>query len=224
MHKGLYWSQLVAGIGIGLILASSIWITVEDISVADALGIPRVGLVQPGGNYTVPSSNPVIPADGTVQPGAVTNGSADPANPNLPAQNPTRMDSQGLTQPLQQGVSLSVNTGNAALASNPAGAPQVSPPSQLTAQVSLNTETTDRAVQPSDRIHSTAAPVVHTFVVNPGDSSERIANRLEKYGIVSSSDFLRAVHVRNLDRKLKAGHYELTAGESLNEIIAKLIR
>lgn len=243
MHKGLYWSQLTTGIGIGLILVSSIWIATEHISIADALAIPRVGVDQAqNGSSTAPTNNASAqPINGAVQPHTDSSVNAGVANPAV----------EGVSN--QAGNA--VPTGTMGLDSpNGSGEPS---PNQLPGEVPVQGTGIDQSTASnveSDQTKSQVAPtpstsngipnsgsggvqnpsanqaqsgefqIVYAFVVDPGDSSERIASKLEAYGLASSQDFLQAIHAQNLDRKLKAGHYELTEGESVYEIIAKLTR
>lgn len=232
MHKGLYWSQLITGIGIGLILASSIWIYIDHITIADALSIPRVGVEQK--NTSAPNVNPTtVPTSGTPQNTGdlnAMNHSQAPVGENISDLNGSMPTEEKDLNPAEvnpsQGQSLVGETEQET---------RMTPthnPSESQNSVNQRIQPTQNGVkdltssesQSSARTQSPVYPIVYSFIVDPGDSSERIASKLEAYGLASSHDFLQVVHAQNLDRKLKAGHYELTQGESLHEIIAKLTR
>lgn len=68
-----------------------------------------------------------------------------------------------------------------------------------------------------------AARVVD-FPINPGSGSARIARELEEEGLVGNSTMFRLyIRVMGLERKLKAGYYELKSGSSISEIADRLV-
>ena len=75
--------------------------------------------------------------------------------------------------------------------------------------------------------YKSSGPLQHdiVFTVNPGDSTNRIAENLESMDIISSAFvFKTAAKLKGSAKALRAGEYEIQAGMSIEEVLVLMIK
>lgn len=84
---------------------------------------------------------------------------------------------------------------------------------------------TQAAASPTAQPAASAQGSAKSFVIPPGASAEKIAQLLQNEGWTQNKDdFLTIVKTQKLEKRFKAGTYELTPGLSIDNIINQLMK
>ncbi|AZR73852.1 hypothetical protein BBF96_10910 [Anoxybacter fermentans] len=209
MYKGFYWSLLITGIGIGLVIAALIWVFSDQFYPGDGktvikpereivyYQISRFRLDIPDLNYPEPIEEP----NPEPEPISDIKTESEPVefNPEFIKPDIESVEEPDLephpmsnTEPVPEPVTKSVQVSDA----NPVP------------------EHTEPVLEPIRWVE---------FEVKPGDLAVDIARRLAEKEIVDEKEFLRIVKLLNLDRKLRVGRYQFRKGANIYEIIAELM-
>lgn len=235
MHKGLYWVQLIMGIGIGLIVAALVWMfTLKEVDVVPAdsdhqivyynrndfsLTTPESAASREAERFSYlfstsaadETGNPPDTPEGTSVATGVTG-----AEPNVNVQQtPTNASAPAYPD---------TATGAAPAASTTAARAQAGPAASTTAAPTQSAPVASTSA-PVQQAASVARPTSNgiEFVINKGDSTEAIAAKLELLGVCKAQEFLEKIYRLNLDRYIKAGSHQITKGLSIDEIIRRII-
>ncbi len=210
MHKGLYWNQMITGIGIGLILAALVWISVNqffpeesevlvlqterEIVYYQELGL--TGLSFP--ELSLPVSKiserelavSELKSNYVLIPDVVTRATEEVPDEVLDGWNNKKNDETLIEQSMLEEF----------------------------AAVKLEPDLVKEEKKMVNKLDWVQ------FVVMPGESADNIATRLHKEGLVNGKQFLRYVNRNHLDRRLRFGIFKLRVGMEIEEIVEKLTK
>lgn len=223
MHKGLYWIQLIMGIGIGLIVAALIWMFTLQRGAVVTTDSDQQIVYYNRNDFSLTTSEPATSAE--------AERFANLFSTNVTAEADSLSDTAASTT-VSTGVTAAESNANLEQTPNTASAPAY--PNQATSSTPTAGAPTQAAPMTgttstnTTQANTTAAPAGATsntidFVINKGDSTESVAAKLEMIGVCKSKEFLEKIYRLDLDRYIKAGRHQLTKGLSIDEIIRLII-
>ncbi|MCK4257464.1 MAG: hypothetical protein KAX49_00705 [Halanaerobiales bacterium] len=200
MHKGVYWSQVITGIGIGLILAALVWISVEKFDPVTEVPIvqPERGIVHYQEIDMVGVETPELKLPHELKsiymivPDVVTRATSEV--PDEEFEVASAEEEKEKLQPVEEEIEEKIFSDV-----------------KLESKLALEVQKVDEEVWIQ-------------FVVKPGESAESIAVRLHKEKFINGKDFINYVNRNKLDRKLQFGIFTLQKGMEIEEIVAEFTR
>ena len=242
MRKGLYWSQLILGIGIGLVLTALVWISINEFypqlfqpTVQQTVSsLPQREIVYyeyPYFEFKTPELTlPELPEDKKVSDKKqVTEEDTEPLS------DKTKQDkSTTKTIIVKQGVNLGLSV-DSLISSLINGTEEKKvlkqskedkPKIDMLLRKETDISYEEKENEKDNKSNDTSEPEEELIelTVKPGEPAWQIASRLEDKGIIDRSDFIKVVDQMDLDKKLRVGTYKFKKDMNIFEVIAELMK
>ena len=239
MRKGLYWSQLILGIGIGLILTTSGWIFIKEYypefieptvqtTVKPEIKREIVYYEYPYYEFETPQlSLPEIDEkEEELDTGKKTT--------HDPISEPVKETKETKNRALKNiDLELGIHDLISSLIENSSEVKSIEKKVKVNDEEFLElfkkkeTDVSDVAnknkiVEKEDEVKEVEKWI--EIKISPGEPAWQIARRLDKMGVIEGSEFIKIVDKMNLDKRLRVGTYKLKKDMNTFEVIAELMK